>query len=98
MASMALGSARTPREESLSSDRHFCCGDLRFAMNGAAVFERGTRCTFERVEGKMRPRMASTLLLTRIASVKSPVTCVSAARKKITEIVANEAAAGVKRY
>src|SRR5438045_2953820 len=33
-----------------------------------------TRCTFESVEGKMRPRIASTLLLTRIALVKSPVT------------------------
>ena len=45
-----------------------------------------TRCTFESVDGKMRPRMARTLLLTRMASVKSPVTCVSAARKRLPKL------------
>jgi len=42
MASIAKGSARTPREESFEFlDRHGAGGDARFAVDGAAVFERG---------------------------------------------------------
>src|SRR5260370_37188727 len=57
-----------------------------------------TRCTFESVEGKMRPRMASTLLLTRIASVKSPVTCVRAARKRLPKLCPVRPRPAWKRY
>src|SRR6266481_3622574 len=57
-----------------------------------------TRCTFESVDGKMRPRMASTLLLTRMASVKSPVTWVSAARKRLPKLWPVSPRPAWKRY
>jgi len=44
----------------------------------------------------MRPRMASTLLLTRMASVKSPVNVGERGEEEIAEIVADEAVAGMK--
>jgi len=88
MASMARGSARTRPEESLSlfDGGGATGGDARFAMNGAAIFERGNQMNVRKRRGKNAPRMARTLLLTRMASVKSPVTWVSAARKRLPKL------------
>ena len=61
-------------------------GDSRFAVDALAVFQHASRVTLETVEGKIRPRMARTLLETRTASAKSPVTCVSAARNRLPKL------------
>src|SRR5215472_7406412 len=46
----------------------------------------------------MRPRIASTRLVTRIASMKSPVTCVSAARKRLPKLWPTRPCPAWKRY
>src|SRR5712692_7949980 len=99
MASRASASGRTWREERAIFLMGTRLAVMRVSPCTARPFSRvATRWTFERVEGKMRPRMASTLLLTRMASVKSPVTCVSAARKRLPKLWPARPRPAWKRY
>jgi GH15 family glucan-1,4-alpha-glucosidase len=83
----SAGSGRTWRDESLSVLIGTRLAVMRVSPWTLRPFSSvATRWTFESVDGKMRPRMARTLLLTRMASVKSPVTCVSAARKRLPKL------------
>src|SRR5713101_6004177 len=99
MASTALGRGRTERGKSVS----FLIGTRLAVMRVSPLTLRpfcrvATRDTLEIVEGKMRPRMARTLLLTRTASAKSPVTWVRAARKRLPKLWPIKPRPAWKRY
>src|SRR5271154_5353825 len=87
MASSALGSGRTPR----GTSSIFRMGTLlrEIVVSPTTFFpfvSVAARCTLERVEGKIRPRVARTLLDSRTASAKSPVTCVNAVRNRLPKL------------
>src|SRR6266850_2421730 len=99
MASITSGRGRTRRGESLILFIGARLAVMRVSPWTVRPFSSvPTRWTFESVEGKMRPRMARTLLLTRMASVKSPVTCVSAARKRLPKLWPTRPRPAWKRY
>src|ERR1700722_14558681 len=99
MASIARGSGRTFFGDSSSFFMGTRLAVMRVSPRTRRPFVSvATRCTFASVDGKIRPRMARTLLLSRMASVKSPVMCVSAARKRLPKLWPISPRPAWKRY
>ena len=76
-----------PRHQPDASDA--ACADLEIFVSPATIVPSSSSAssvTFCSVEGKIRPRIASTCDETRIASGKSPVTFVSAVRKRLPKL------------